>query len=201
MSLLSFSLRPSWDRMYASGMTVQEIADFTGRARSTVHRHLQLRERSRGDLLVVHDAPGRLAAPTGYPRAGSTCTRKSKTNGRLTTVDGDEAERDLETWLRSQRTLHRRGALSPIRITLMDMIPDWDVTLPRTGLDDHWRDRLHDLVAFVAESGEMPRYKKYSDEREHVLGVWLHIQHQARAEGRLLSWWLEALDSNLSSWQ
>ncbi|UIK88980.1 hypothetical protein [Arthrobacter polaris] len=29
---------PSWDRMHLSGMTEQEIADFIGRARSTLHR-------------------------------------------------------------------------------------------------------------------------------------------------------------------
>lgn len=52
----TFSLHPAWNRMYASGMTVQEIADLTGRVRSPVHRHLQLRETVSEDLRTVHDA-------------------------------------------------------------------------------------------------------------------------------------------------
>ncbi|WP_411805108.1 helicase associated domain-containing protein [Arthrobacter sp. LAPM80] len=185
-------------------MTVQEIADFAGRARSTVHRHLQVREACNEGLRAEHDAArearGPAWPPTRWQRRYKEVQDFFKTNGRLPAVDGDEAERDLEKWLKSQRTLHRRGALPAIRITLMDMIPNWDVSSPRTTLDDHWRDRLCDLTAFVAESGQMPRYKKYSDESEHVLGVWLHTQHQARAEGRLLSWRLGALDSALSGW-
>jgi len=78
------------------------------------------------------------------------------------------------------------------------MIPDWDATPARTTLDSQWRNRLRELLAFIAETGQLPRYKKYSGEQEHVLGVWLHTQHQARAEGRLLLWRLEALDASLS---
>lgn len=164
--------------MYSSGMTVQEIADFTGRARSTVHRHLRLRERSSEGLRAAHDAARKALGPDWPPTRWQHRYKEvqdfCKSNGRLPTVDGDEIERDLVNWVRSQRTLHRRGALSAIRITLMDMIPDWDVTPPRTSLDDHWQDRLCELVVFVAETGQMPRYKKFSGEHEHVLGVWLH---------------------------
>ena len=205
MSPQSFSLHPAWDRMYSSGMTVQEIADFTGRARSTVHRHLQLRERVSEDLRAVHDAAKEARGPdwppTRWQRRYKEVQVFYKSNGRLPASDCDKVERDLANWIRSQRTLHRRGALPAIRVTLMDMVPGWDATPPRTTLDDHWRDRLCELVTFVAETGQMPRYKRFSGEHEHVLGVWLHTQHQARAEGRLMSWRLEALDASLSGWQ
>lgn len=201
----SFSLHPSWDRMYASGMTVREIADVTGRARSTVHRHLQIRERSCAGLRAVHYA-ARTARGPDWPSTRWQHRYKEvqdffRANGRLPAVEGDEVEHDLATWLRSQRTLHRHGALPAIIVTLMDMIPGWDTTPPRTALDDHWRDRLCELVVFVAETGQMPRYKKFSREHEHVLGVWLHTQHQARAEGRLLAWRLEALNASFSGWR
>ncbi|WP_268243650.1 helicase associated domain-containing protein [Arthrobacter sp. AQ5-05] len=191
-------------------MTVQEIAEFTGRARSTVHRHLQVRESRGEDLRVVHDAAREALGPDWPPTRWQHRYKEVqdfyKANRRLPSVNSEKTEYDLAIWLRSQRTLRRRGALPSIRITLMDMIPDWDASPPsdatsrRTALDDHWRDRLRDLVAFVAESGQMPRYKKYGDELERVLGVWLHTQHQARAEGKLLSWRLEALDATLSGW-
>ncbi|ALE04614.1 hypothetical protein AL755_02995 (plasmid) [Arthrobacter sp. ERGS1:01] len=205
MSPQSFSLHPAWDRMYSSGMTVQEIVDFTGRARSTVHRHLQLRERVNEGLRAVHDSAREARDPDWSPTRWQYRYKEvqdfCKSNGRLPAVHGDEVEHGLASWVRSQFTLHRRGALPAIRITQMDMAPGWDETPPRTALDDHWRNRLCELAVFVAETGQMPGYKKFSGEHEHVLGVWLHTQHQARAEGRLLAWRLEALDASFSGWR
>lgn len=67
----------------------------------------------------------------------------------------------------------------------MDMIAGWDKQTPRTDLDEHWWKRLAQLQVFVTEAGVLPRYKRHSNKHERVLGVWLHTQNQARAEGRL----------------
>lgn len=204
MSPQSFSLHPSWDRMYTSGMTVQEIADYTGRARSTVHRHLQIREAAGAGLRAIHDA-GRLARGPDWPTTRWQHFYKAvqdfyMLNGRLPTASDGEFEQKLATWLDSQSTVHRSGALPAIKVTLMGMIQGWDGATRRTTHDDRWRQRLDELVAFVAETKRMPRYKRDSSEHEHSLRVWLHKQHQRRAECCLLDWRLAALDAAVPGW-
>lgn len=200
-----FSLHPSWDRMYASGMTVREIADFTDRPRSTVHRHLQVQEKFGQDLRAVHNAARQARGPdwptTHWQRRYKAAQDFYAVNGKLPAAGDDEAETVLATWIRTQRTLHHRGDLPAILATLMDMIPNWDDSPRRTALDDHWRERFHELQDFVAENARLPRYRGYSSERERILGVWLHTQHQARAERRLLQWRLESLEAALPDWR
>lgn len=205
MSPQTFSLPPSWDRMYTSGMTVQEIADLTGRARSTVHRHLQVRDAAGAGLRAVHEA-ARLARGPDWPTTHWQHNYKAaqdfyKLNGRLPKADDDvAAEHKLVAWLGTQRAAHRSGALPAIKVTLMGVIPDWERTVHHTTLDDRWRKRLDELVTFVAEAGRMPRYRRYSSEHEHALGVWLHTQHQRRGESRLSAWRLVALDAAVPGW-
>lgn len=201
----SFSLHPSWDRMYMSGMTVREIADYTGQPRSTVHRHLQVREALVMDLRAVHDAAREARGPD-WPSTRWQHTYKATqdffaAHGRLP-FDTDSVERPLALWLRMQHNRHRAGTLPAVQVVLMDMITGWDVQLPGpTSLDGLWRERLAELVSFVEESGYMPHYKRHSSEGERVLGVWLHTQHQRRSEGRLLPWRLEALDDAVPGWR
>lgn len=199
----SFSLHPSWDRMYMSGMTVREIADYTGQPRSTVHRHLQVRESLVEDLRAVHDAAREALGPdwpsTRWQHSYKATQDFYATHGRLP-ADSEVAEHDMAQWIGTQRTLHRSGHLPDVKITLMDMLPGWDAAAPRTTLDDNWRARLSQLQAFVTETGHLPHYRKHVSEHEHVLGVWLHTQHQRRAEGRLLPWRLEALDAAVPGW-
>lgn len=191
--------------MYTSGMTVQEIADFTGRARSTVHRHLQVRDAAGAGLRAVHEA-ARLARGPDWPTTHWQHNYKAaqdfyKLNGRLPKADDDvAAEHKLVAWLGTQRAAHRSGALPAIKVTLMEMIPDWEVTAHQRILADRWRQCLDELVVFVAETGHMPRYRRHSSEQEHVLGVWLHTQHQRRAECRLMDWRLSALDAAVPGW-
>ncbi|MEV8143795.1 helix-turn-helix domain-containing protein [Specibacter sp. NPDC078709] len=78
MSPQSFSFHPSWDRMYTSGMTVQEISDYTGRARSTIHRHLQVRDAAERDCVPSTTPPGWRSDLTGQPHVGSICTRQPR---------------------------------------------------------------------------------------------------------------------------
>lgn len=199
------SLHPSWDRMYKSGMTVREISDLTGRPRSTVHRHLQVRETYDDEIRAIHDAANAARGPdwptTHWQRSYKSAQIFLAANGRLPAASGDEAEKGLAQWISTQRSSHRRGALPAIQVILMGMLPGWAERTPRTNLDDHWRERLIQLQVFVTENGTMPRYKRHASEHERVLGVWLHTQHQARAEGRLKKWRLEVLDEALPDWR
>lgn len=204
MSRWETSLHPSWDRMYAAGMTVQEIADFTGRARSTVHRHLQVRETYSTDLRVVHEA-ALAARDPGWPNTNWRHNYKSvqdfhAQHGRLPQTGGRSSDAKLAQWIGRQRSLHRVGKLPALKVILMDVLPGWHVSPKQLTADAHWFERLDLLQAFVAERGRLPRYKRHTTERERVLGVWLHAQHQARAEGRLLSWREVELDTALPGW-
>ncbi|SEE78753.1 Helicase associated domain-containing protein [Arthrobacter alpinus] len=199
------SLHPSWDRMYKSGMTVREISDFTGRPLSTVQRHLQVRQTYDDDIRPIHDAANAARGP-GWPTTHWQRRYKATqiflaANGRLPAVGGDEEEPSLARCVAHQRALHIRGELPDIQITLMDKLPGWTHREPSVNRDEHWHERLEDLHAFVMETGAMPRYKRYDGEEEHSLGVWLHTQHQGRAEGRLKQWRLEALDAALPGWR
>lgn len=191
--------------MYKSGMTVREISDLTGRPRSTVHRHLQVREIYDDEIRHIHDAANAARGPgwptTHWQRRYKTTQIFLAANGRLPAASGDEEEASLARWVIHQRTLHIRGELPDIQVTLMDMLPGWTYREPPANREDHWRERLADLQAFVSETGTLPRYKRYDSEHEHSLGVWLHTQHQARAEGRPKQWRLEALDKALPGWR
>lgn len=139
----SFSLHPAWDRMYMSGMTVREIADYTGQPRSTVHRHLQVRATVSEDLRAVHDAAQEARGPdwptTRWQHAYKAVQDFYTDQRRLPAADGDEVERELAAWTRTQCTMHRAGHLPAIKVTLMNVLPGWDSSAPRTDLDDRWR--------------------------------------------------------------
>lgn len=137
--------------MYTSGMTVQEISDYTGRARSTIHRHLQVRDAAGAGLRADHDA-ARLALGPDWPTTPWQHMYKAaqefyKLNGRLPAASDGENEQKIATWLHTQRIMHRSGDLPAIKVTLMDMIPDWEGTTWQMTLDDRWRQRLDELVA------------------------------------------------------
>ncbi|WP_121866065.1 helicase associated domain-containing protein [Glutamicibacter nicotianae] len=68
-------------------------------------------------------------------------------------------------------------------------------------LDERWSERFEALREFVAESGQFPRYRTYTSETEHSLGIWLHNQHQRRTEGKLAAWRRDALDHEFAGWR
>lgn len=61
------SRHPEWEIMYAAGLTVREIADRVGWARSTVQRHLQVRESHIPGLRATHTV-ARAKRPPGWQR-------------------------------------------------------------------------------------------------------------------------------------
>lgn len=87
--------------MHLSGMTEQEIADSIGRARSTLHRYLQVREKYNEVFCTVHEAAR---------AAQHRCT-----------PDGF-----LDDWLLKQRWQHRAGALHPAKLQAVNQVwPGW----------------------------------------------------------------------------
>lgn len=90
--------------------------------------------------------------------------------------------------------------MSKAKEVLLDSLSDWSIDTHQQELDERWRQNLLDLQAFVSEFGTMPRYKNFAYEREHTLGVWLHNQHQRRAEQKLKAWRIEALNVTIPDW-
>lgn len=55
--------------------------------------------------------------------------------------------------------------------------------------------------SFTATYERAPRYQNHSSEAERVLGVWLHVQRQKRAEGTMAQWRLNMMDATFIHWQ
>lgn len=120
---------------------------------------------------------------------------------RLPRRSAGGAERALALWIGVQRVAYRKGGMSAAKVTLLDKLDGWETNAHQQRLDEAWRASLAAVGAFVAATGQMPRYKTYTSETEHTLGVWLHVQHQRRAEHTLKPWRLEALNEVVPGWR
>ena len=190
--------------MYAAGMTVREIADRCNQKRNTVHLHLQVREQYQPGLRATHDAAFAARDPdsptTSWRRRLKEAQDFLTAHGRLPHHDGDPVEQSLYTWISTQRRAKNRGTLSTPKIVLLGSLPGWDTSSRQFELDEQWLTRLSQLKDYIAATGHRPRYKNFETEHEHTLGVWLHVQHQKRAEKTLQPWRLEALNSAHPGW-
>lgn len=110
-------------------------------------------------------------------------------------------ERSLAQWVALQRNAYRKGGMSAAKIVLLDQLGGWKVDVAQQRRDEHWKEMLEAVRVFVTATAQMPRYKTYASEHEHRLGVWLHRQHQARAESTLPSWRLTALNEAVPGWR
>lgn len=199
------SRHPEWDLMYAAGLTVREIADRCHRHVETIHLHLQVREKYSPGLRAIHEAALEDRGPdrptTAWRRRLNEALAFHAARQRLPDSTAGGAESSLARWVAIQRTMYLTGRMSAAKVILLDGLEGWQVHPRRERLDEKWRSTLAALTAYVAATGEIPRYKNYASEPERALGVWLHVQHQRRAEGTLLSWRLEALDASVPSWR
>lgn len=91
--------------------------------------------------------------------------------------------------------------MSAPKIILLDGLVGWSIDMHQQELDEAWRAKLTSLVEFTATYKRTPRYQNHSSEAERVLGVWLHVQHQKRAEGTIQPWRLERMDAAFLHWQ
>ncbi|QCY47750.1 Hypothetical protein GcLGCM259_2035 [Glutamicibacter creatinolyticus] len=198
------SRHPEWDMMYAAGLTVREIADRCRQNIATVSLHLRVREKYSPGLRDTHEA----ALAARGPDRPSTLWRKRLTEAlafqdmhqRLPRSDGDEIERSLAHWVADQRLSYMKGRMSVPKIVLLDDLRDWHINAHQQELDQKWRYQLAAVREFINYTGRLPRYSKFESEHERILGVWLHNQHQRRAENTLQHWRLAALNETLPSW-
>lgn len=198
------SRHPEWDMMYKAGLTVREIADRCHKNVATVHLHLKVREKYQPGLRASHEA----ALNDRDPDRPSTKWRKcleelidfQSDHGRLPRNEGNAQEQRMFRWIAVQRRSFNQGKMSKTKEALLDSVSDWAIDSHQQELDERWRQKLLDLQDFVSEFGTMPRYKNFTSKREHTLGVWLHNQHQRRAEQKLKDWRVEALNVTIPNW-
>lgn len=199
------SRHPEWDRMYLAGLTAREISDLCHQKISTVHRHLRVREKYQEDFKETHYKE----LASRHPDRPSTQWRIRLnelnefvvSNGRLPERNGNQHEISLYSWLSIQRASHYRGAMSPGKTYLLGSIPNWCGSSREEILQHNWMNNLNETADYVTNHKEMPRYKNFSDDREHKLGVWLHIQHQKRSQGTLSEARFRALERFIPGWR
>lgn len=198
------SRHPEWDLMYLAGLTAREIADRCHKGVATVHLHLRMREKYEPGFEEKH----RTALAARGPNRPTTKWRNRVIEandfyarmGHLPASNGGPAERSLHAWLAEQRRQFHRGLLPEAKFVLLAGLKGWDEE-PRQYLDEVWRTKLANLIEFIEQNGRIPQYRNYSSEREHVLGVWLHNQHQRRSANTLKKWRLEELNNAWPDWR
>ncbi|MFB9164153.1 helicase associated domain-containing protein [Arthrobacter psychrochitiniphilus] len=199
------SRHPEWEMMYEAGLTVREIADRCHQNRNTVDRHLKIREYYLPGLRARH----KTAFAARDPDSPSTTWRRRlkeaqdflDAHGRLPHHDGDATEESLHAWISFQRRAHHHGALSTPKLVLLRSLPGWEASSREQRLDERWLSRLTQFKDYLTATDQLPRYKNYETEHEHTLGVWLHTQHQKRAEKTLQPWRYEALKATHPDWR
>lgn len=205
MTSWDVSRHPEWDMMYTAGLTVREISDRCHANVATIHRHLRVREKYDPNLRTIHasalvsrdaDKPS-----TRWRHRLAQVLAFQEDNHQLPSSNAEGVERSLGRWVALQRNSYRKGRMSAAKTSLLSELADWDIDAQQQRRDDQWRTRLDALEAFVASTGQMPRYKNFETEHEHVLGTWLHRQHQRRTENTLQPWRLDALNEVVPSWR
>lgn len=116
--------------MYAAGITVREISDRVNHPRSTVHKHLELREQYIPGLRATHEAAftaRRPDWPTHHWRTRlSDLVTFIASNDRPPRLHGTPYETALYRWIREQRRTQRSGTLHPAKQqALSQALPDW----------------------------------------------------------------------------
>lgn len=191
--------------MYAAGLTVREIADRCKANVATVHLHLQVREKYSPGLHATHSE----ALVSRDPDRPSTRWRQrleevlafQTSYHRLPKSTAEGTEGILGRWMALQGRAYQQGRMSSAKIVLLEGLEGWNLDLPQHRRDQHWYAMLDAVSAFVASTGQMPRYRNYATEHERTLGVWLHNQHQRRSKNTIQPWRLKALNEAVPSWR
>lgn len=201
----SVSRHPEWDMMFKAGLTAREIADRCKQNIATVHLHLKNRERYEPDFYLKHvealEARGPHRITTQWRRRMQEAQDFYSVHGRLPLNAADRPEHSLAMWIAEQRRLFKRNELPQAKITLLEQLPGWKLNVRTQENEMRWKNKLMLFTDFVATEQRMPRYRTYSTPEEHVLGVWLHNQHQRRTQNRLALWKLDALNEAMPGWR
>jgi hypothetical protein len=196
---------PEWVQMYRHGIPAPKIAAAAGVGKSTVRYHLhiaaQLDPFIRDEHRAAASAPGR---PSGAGlRNMEDLIALYETEGRLPSFKGTSpGERALAVWLQRRRQDADRGALSPIYREGLKAIPGWDQQPSRKARDEaRWRQRLVELMDYMAAGNDWPRHKKTDSEQERTLGIWLHVQRMKHRCRELDQDKETQLNIDLSGWR
>jgi len=87
----------------------------------------------------------------------------------------------LGAWARQQRSLYKRGELTPDRIDQLEAIQGWSWGY----LDDRWDAAFERLAAYVAEHGTARVAAKYKTGDGFALGVWVSTQRGNYLRGKM----------------
>lgn len=204
MTSWKVSRHPEWDLMYSAGLTAREIADLCHANIATVHLHMKTREKYEPGFNELH-ADALRSRGNGRPstkwrrRAQETVEFVAK-HKELPQRSGDLEELSLHNWLSRQRNLRAKGQLSRSKIEILQQLGEWYVS-PQRIREITWLGRLQDLQEFVIKHDRLPRYRRYTNEQERTLGVWLHNQHQRRMRDELPESRLAALNATIPGWR
>ncbi|MFC4394680.1 helicase associated domain-containing protein [Arthrobacter sedimenti] len=193
-----------WVLMYRSGIPTPKIAAVVGAAESTVRYHLAVAARQDAGLRTAHKAAlstrQRLTAP-GQRNLDDILALYAN-EGRLPARGGTDRERALATWLQRRREEAADGDLSPIYAHALDTIPGWREQATKRDADEaRWKQRLGELVAYLAAGNELPRHNKTDDQEERTLGVWLHTQRITLRAGKLTPAREKLLNETVAGWR
>lgn len=115
-----------------------------------------------------------------------------------TTMVAGALEVFLYHWARAQRGRSAAGQLTTRQERQLEAIPRWTV-LGKDQLNTrHWDARFTACRAFVAERGQLPRYRRGTTDRERSLGTWLGRQRARHRRGLLPAARAVALDGLLA---
>ena len=118
-------------------------------------------------------------------------------NGR----SGDRGERAMARWLSRRRREAADGTLDPAYSDGLARAPGWADNRREAADEARWHRRFAQLAAYREEGNDWPRHKDCDSEREHTLGVWLHVQRYTRRRGDLDPVKLKLLDDAGPGWQ
>jgi hypothetical protein len=193
-----------WVLMYRLGLSRQRIADLVRAEPATVGYHLVIARRQDPGLEPAHQA----ATVTKAGPSPAVLARMEEVIAWITAEvrlprdrSEDEGERSMARWLSDRRREAANGTLSPAYRNGLARVPGWAGN-PRAAADEgRWHDRLAQLAAHRKEGNDWPRHQDYTSEREHTLGVWIHVQRYKNRRDELDPVKVKLLDSAVPGWQ
>ncbi|MCU6480139.1 helicase associated domain-containing protein [Arthrobacter sp. A2-55] len=112
----------------------------------------------------------------------------------------ERGEVSLYDWLTAQRHAFLAHKLTWNQAVAMDVLGDWITTDQEIFSDDHWQQRLADLLAFRKRFGRLPNRRHFQSDEEDALGIWMETQVSARNRGSMPAWRVEAMNAAFPGW-
>ncbi|CAH0201208.1 hypothetical protein SRABI26_01922 [Arthrobacter sp. Bi26] len=107
----------------------------------------------------------------------------------------------MALWLSERRREAADGTLDPAYGSGLARVPGWADKRRESEDEARWHHRLAQLAAYRTEGNDWPRHGNTESEREHTLGVWIHMQRYTRRRGELDPVKVKLLDDAVPGWQ